>query len=384
MSEGEPGDGTPTARLASFGEALRQAGLAATPGHLVDAGRCLAAVDLADPADVFHALSAVYVRRPEDRAPFARVFGVYWGLVPPEASEDLPAGGGGRGAVGEARESLIAPEGTGDETERGRETVAGRRSPRAAGSEERLRGRDFTGFDEEELEAARRLLARLVPKLATRPSRRYRADPRGSAVDLRRTLRAGVARGGEALRPARRRRRLRRLKLVLLCDVSGSMDPYSRFLIEFLYGLGRRRTGVETFVFGMRLHHVTAYLRGKSVAEGLDAVARQVRDWGGGTDIGGSLRTFNRAHARAALGSKTVVIVVSDGWERGDPARLADEMRALKAHAHRVIWLNPLLANPGYAPLTRGMQAALPYIDHFLPAHNLESLIALSRTLRAA
>jgi uncharacterized protein with von Willebrand factor type A (vWA) domain len=387
---------TLTRRLTDFAAALRAAGLPATPGHLLDAARTLTAVDITDPTDFFLALRAVYVRRSEDLDLFARVFFEFWDFSRPQPAPGNPAGedfddGEESGYAGFPSGSLslqslltrsdLVPT----DAPPMPDLQSAIRNPQLLGAsaEEALRAKDFTTFDPQELAEARRLIARLAPRLATRPSRRHRPDAAGPRVDLRRTLHEAAAHAGETADLARRRRKLRRLRLALLCDVSGSMDPYSRFLIQFLYGLQRGHAGVETFVFGMRLTPVTAYLRGRPIDEGLDLVARRVRDWGGGTNIGGSLYTFNREHAHRVLGSKAVAIIVSDGWERGDPALLAEEMRTLRARAHRVLWLNPLLANPGYEPLTRGMKAALPHIDHFLPAHNLDSLFALTRTLRA-
>jgi hypothetical protein len=228
---------------------------------------------------------------------------------------------------------------------------------------------------------ARRYLRRLAPKLATATTRRRRPSRRGSELDLRRSLRWAARRGGEVLTLARRRRRVRRLNLVLLCDVSGSMDVYSRFLAQFLYGLQNELRGVSTFVFSTRLFDVTPMLRARTFDEALARVARHVDSWSGGTRIGACLAEFNRRHAKERLGPRTVVAVISDGWDRGDIAQLAREMRALRRRAYRILWLNPLLGASGYRPVAQGMAAALPSIDELLPVHNLESLARVGRTL---
>ncbi len=178
-----------------------------------------------------------------------------------------------------------------------------------------------------------------------------------------------------------RRRKVRRLKLVLLCDVSGSMDVYSRFLSQFLYGLQSELRGVSTFVFSTRLFDVTPMLRARTFDEALGHVARHVDGWSGGTRIGACLAEFNRRYAKGRLGPRTVVVIISDGWDRGDIEQLAREMRMLKRRAYRLLWLNPLLGNADYQPVAQGMVAALPHVDQFLPVHNLESLARVGRTL---
>ena len=180
-----------------------------------------------------------------------------------------------------------------------------------------------------------------------------------------------------------KRRRIKKTKLMLLCDVSGSMDCYSRFLIRFIYALKREIRDVEVGVFSTRMTAISRLLKTKGIEESLVEVADTVHDWAGGTDIGGCLREFNDQFARDMLHSRTVMIIVSDGWDRGDPDLMRQEMARLRKRVHKLMWLNPLLGTPGYQPLCLGMKTALPYLDYFLPAHNLESLIQLARTLRS-
>jgi uncharacterized protein with von Willebrand factor type A (vWA) domain len=235
-----------------------------------------------------------------------------------------------------------------------------------------LTTRDFAAYSDADVRAARRLIRQLAPRLATRKSRRMHAGSRGE-VDLRRSLRR-AGRSGEIVDLARRHRRVARLELVALCDVSGSMDLYSNFLIQFLYALQRESRGVRTFVFSTRLFDVTELLRRESLDEALDAIARSVNAWSGGTRIGASLNAFNRDYARRLVGPRTVLMVMSDGWEREDAELLGREMAWLHRRARSVIWLNPLRGRRGYQPLAKGMAAALPHTDYFLEAHNLESL----------
>ncbi|MFW6193583.1 MAG: vWA domain-containing protein, partial [Gemmatimonadota bacterium] len=199
--------------------------------------------------------------------------------------------------------------------------------------------------------------------------------------DLRRSLRQAVRHDGEILRPARRRRRVERPRIVLLLDVSGSMERYSRFLLRFLLAAGRDRD-VETFVFGTRLTRLTRRLRGSRPERALDDLSRWVPDWSGGTRIGACLGRFLERHGRTLLGQKTVVVILSDGLDRGEVDDLEHAMRGIRRRARKVIWLNPLMATRGYEPEARGMKAALPHVDEFAPGHDLEALEDLARMVR--
>ena len=234
---------------------------------------------------------------------------------------------------------------------------------------------DFSAFPVEDLDEVARLTILIAKRLARRISRRKRPTRRGGIIDMRRSMRANLMKG-EIIELRRRERRRRKVRLVLLCDVSGSMDLYSRFLLQFLFALQNVFGRVETFIFSTRLTRVTEYLRGRSYRQVLRRLT-DVRDWSGGTRIGESLQEFN-ARWGSLVNRHTIVLVLSDGWDTGEPDVLAQEMLALKRRAARVIWLNPLLGNPSYEPLTRGMAAALPLVDHFAAAHNLASLRELA------
>jgi uncharacterized protein with von Willebrand factor type A (vWA) domain len=234
---------------------------------------------------------------------------------------------------------------------------------------------DFSTFSAEQLDEVFRLTVLIAKRLARRISRRRRPVRRKGKVDLRRTLRANLTRG-EILELRFRARRRRKVRLVLLCDVSGSMDLYSRFLLQFLFALQSVFGRVETFAFSTRLTRITDHLKARSYRQVLRRLA-EVRDWSGGTRIGESLAQFNREWPML-VDRRTIVIVLSDGWDTGDPDVLASELLRIKRRAARVIWLNPLLGNPSYEPLTRGMVAALPLVDQFAAAHNLASLRALA------
>jgi uncharacterized protein len=240
---------------------------------------------------------------------------------------------------------------------------------------------DFSTFPAEDLDEVARLTILIAKRLARRVSRRRRPTRRGGVIDLRRSMRANMMKD-EIIELRRRERRRRKVKLVLLCDVSGSMDLYSRFLLQFLYALQNVFGRVETFTFATRLTRVTEQLRGPSYQVALRRLT-EVRDFSGGTRIGESLQEFNHTWGHL-VDRRTIVLILSDGWDTGEPELLGAEMLALKRKAGRVIWLNPLLGNPSYEPLTRGMAVALPLVDHFAAAHNLASLrdLASHLTLR--
>jgi uncharacterized protein len=244
-----------------------------------------------------------------------------------------------------------------------------------------LMEQDFSTFPAEQLDEVARLTVLIAKRLARRISRRRKPTRKGGVIDLRRSMRANLMKG-EIIELRRRARRRRKVRLVLLCDVSGSMDLYSRFLLQFLYALQNVFGRVETFTFATRLTRVTELLRGPSYKGALRRLT-EVRDWSGGTRIGEAIREFNQSWGHL-VDRRTIVLILSDGWDTGEPEVLAQEMLTLKRRAGRVLWLNPLLGNPSYEPLTRGMAAALPLVDHFAAAHNLSSLreLATHLTLR--
>lgn len=362
-----------------FGSMLRKRGLDVTTGKIIDACASLGHIDLSRKGDVYLALRANFVSEREQLEVFDEMFRQYW--EPFRLGEESF---GLEGLSDECGEEPPAAPDLGDPSleewgspgEEGEEAETPGYSP-----EEVLAVKDFSTFTEEEVRAVRRIITRIAPKLATRLSRRYRRDGHGHDIDMRSTTRRSLRYGGDIVQLDWRRRKLKKLKLVLLCDVSGSMDLYSKFLIQFIYGLQQELKHVETFVFSTRLTRVTDFLRRKELRSALDNLARVVLDWSGGTSIGAALSEFNEGTGKALVDHRTVVILISDGWDRGDPEVLEHEMQVLHRRAYKLLWLNPLLGSPSYQPLCKGMQAALPHTDFFLPAHNLQSLIDLSQTL---
>jgi uncharacterized protein with von Willebrand factor type A (vWA) domain len=246
-------------------------------------------------------------------------------------------------------------------------------------AEELLRQKDFEAMTWSETEQVKRLLQQAPWRIAERRTRRLR-PAKGGRVDLRRTARHSIRSSGELVRLLRRQPRMRRRPLVLICDVSGSMERYSRLLLIFAHAVARRED-VETFVFSTRLTRITRLLRKREIDRALSEVGRRVHDFSGGTRIGQALAEFNRRWARRVLGHGAITIIVSDGWDRGDPEQLAVELERLRRMSHRLIWLNPLLGSEGYEPITRGMSAALPHTDDFLAAHNVQALNELGELL---
>jgi uncharacterized protein with von Willebrand factor type A (vWA) domain len=252
---------------------------------------------------------------------------------------------------------------------------------RTYSTSELLQSKDFETFTADELAEARRVMQLMRLQVGQRKSRRLKPARNGNRIDMRRLIRSNMRYGGELMELTFRETKMKKRPLVLICDISGSMERYTRLLLQFVHTLENSLDKVEAFVFGTRLTRVTRLLRRKDIDDALDDVAKVVQDWGGGTRIGESLHAFNYEWSRRVLNQGAIVIVISDGWDRGEPELLRDAMAHLQRNCFRLIWLNPLLGTTGYQPLTRGMQAALPYCDDFLPANNLASLQALAKLL---
>jgi uncharacterized protein with von Willebrand factor type A (vWA) domain len=248
--------------------------------------------------------------------------------------------------------------------------------------QELMNRKDFSEMSVEESRAIARAILLIATKIATQISRRKKVARKGAVVDPRWTMRKSMKYGGEVIDLVHRKKRIKKTKVVLLCDVSGSMDCYSRFLIQFMYGLQNELWGVETFVFSTSLSRITHLIRTKDIVNALEKISGSILGWSGGTNIGRSLHTFNRSFAPSMLSHRTIVVIISDGWDRGDVSLLEREMQDLKRRCRKIIWLNPLLASENYEPLCKGMQAALPYLDLFLSVHNVNSLVSLGRTLQ--
>jgi uncharacterized protein with von Willebrand factor type A (vWA) domain len=365
---------------------------------MIEVPTALAQIDVGRRSDFYFTLRSLMVHRQQDLAIFDEAFRVFWRPPAHEwTPKDLRAMG--QRPVPQAATWLTPPEGRRSGTPqidipvsqpgkdddgavpRRAETIQ-RVAPLSYSAHEAVRTKDFAQLTSEELDQARAMIAALRWELGERRTRRWTRGARG-LPDLRRIVRHNLRYGGEPFTLPRRERRLRRRPLVLLCDVSGSMERYSRMFLHFMHSLAGGLDDVEAFVFATHLTRLTRQLRRGSASDVLPAVTRQIADWGGGTRIGDALRAFNVGWGRRALRHGPVVLLISDGWDRGDPAIVSREMARLRRSCHRLIWLNPLLGAADYQPLTRGMQAALPFVDDFLPVHNLASLEALAAHLNA-
>ena len=349
----------PDRMAVGFATLLRGAGVDVTVGSVVAYAEALAALGLTERDGVYWAGRATLVHRPEDTAVYNRTFAAFWSAAPRPTVTDVRTAALDDGVA-------LAPD------------IGVRYS-----AAELLRHKDFAAYSHAELDEARRLMTdvRLAGALRRSrrlvPSRRRRGRP-----DVRRTVRAALRTGGEVVRRPRVEQATRPRRIVLLCDVSGSMEPYARAMAQFLHVAVAGRQRVEAFAVGTRLTRITRELSTRDADAALTAAAAAVSDWSGGTRLGEGLRRFNDRWGVRGMARGAVVVVLSDGWDRGDPAVLVEELTRLQRVAHRVVWVNPLKAGPGYAPLARGMAAALPLVDDFVEGHSVASLEALVEVIR--
>ncbi|MFB3739208.1 MAG: VWA domain-containing protein [Candidatus Velamenicoccus archaeovorus] len=372
-------------RLTGFGRELRRRGLPVGTGRIVTFCRAIAALSPIDRDDLYWAGRASLVARPEDLETFDAAFEAYFGEGlrmeldlpapgPPEVGEPEP-----EGEVPEVEGPALAAEWRGAAEEEVPEGEAAVRL--VASAVEILREKSFAELTDEERERVATMIRRIAVAVPVRRTRRLRAAPSGRSFDLKGTLRRSLRTQGEPFHRAWRERGRRARPLVLVLDISGSMGPYARALLQFAFAAMAAGRTVEVFCFGTRLTRVTRTLRTKDPDRALREVARLVADWEGGTRIGASLKAMLDEWSQRTALRGSVAVICSDGLERGDAELLRTQMARLRRLAHRVVWVNPLKGSPRYEPLARGMAAALPSIDVFVPGHNLESLEELSRVL---
>ncbi len=380
----------PTGQLLShvvgFVRTLRAEGIVVTPGQTATFARALGEISIFDPAAFFHAAECSLVTRREDQARFAEAFRKFWQNL---GLERFP---------GELLSQTTLPP---QKEQKARPGEVGR-EPRSSGESndqplpivdraltfsetEVLKQKRFDHMTDRELEAARKLLYSFVWNPPERRTRRMKTTGK-EQLDIRRSFRRSLKHQGELVELAWRTHKTKPRPIIALADVSGSMERYARMLLHFLhaFSLQQSRQGVrqiETFTFGTRLTRITRTFKKRSVDAALSEVGQQVKDWSGGTRIGACLNAFNHTWAKRVLGRGAIVLVISDGWDQGEPELLSFEMERLQKSCHRLIWLNPLIGTPGYQPLTRGLVAAIPFIDDFLPVHNLSSLEMLVEAL---
>jgi uncharacterized protein len=370
--------------LLLFGRVLRRLGLDVNPGRMMDLVSALDHIEIGNQSDFFHAARSLLVHEREDLPLFDEAFALFWrkhdeGWDATWRSLSLRRKPPGPIFTNPPLKDA-APQ-TNDSNPSSNEPLTVLEVTRTYSDREILRHKNFDEVNDEESEAIKRMMTDLLWKVSERKTRRNHAG-RGQQIDLRRTLRRSLRAGGEVFNWAYRQRKTKPRPLVVIADISGSMERYTRLLLHFIYGMKSALTQpVEAFVFSTRLTRITRPLQIRDLDLALKNVGLIVSDWASGTRIGESLKSFNFDWGRRILGRGAIVLIISDGWDRGEAELLAREMTRLRRSCHRLIWLNPLLGSPEYEPLTRGIQAALPHIDDFLPVNNLSSLEDLARRL---
>ena len=371
-----------------FARVLRAAGLPIGPGRVLDAVQALQAAGMARREDFYWTLAAVFLSKREQQDVFDQAFQIFWGdperlarimgLILPQndgqSGQDAQQQAGRRLA-----EALQAGNERAPEEER---SLEGKDEAGMAGSAaELLQHADFESMSGAELAQAKRLIARLRLPIAEMQTRRFRPDSRGPRIDLPATLRASLRGGGQIIALKRRSRVTRHPPLVVLCDISGSMNRYSRMFLHFLHAITNDRDRVHTLVFGTRLTNITRHLRNRDVDVAMNRVTSAIKDWAGGTRIGVCLEEFNRRWSRRLLAQNAVVLLISDGLDRDVGDGLGAQMERLHKSCRKLVWLNPLLRYEGFQPRPSGVRAMLPHVDAFLPVHNIHSLVELAHEL---
>ena len=371
-------------QITDFCRLLRQMGVNVTTTNQLSWCESVQLIDIGEREAFYHTARTNLIAGEADRETFDTAFNLFWRYPRPEfqavdTEREVPEPSSLQELSDASDEQDTLDQWLDTETEDDEEGQED--DPVAYSAEDLLTRKDFSEFTREDMEEAREIVAKLAAVLATKLSRRKIVGKKGKIIDFRRSWRQSLVHGGEPLELIRKQRKIKKTKILLLCDVSGSMDCYAKFLIQFIYGMQQELREVDVAVFSTHLTDITGLLRRKGLAEGLNEVSNVVPDWSGGTKIGESLLEFYRQFAPSFSAYRSVVILISDGWDRGDVDVLRRSMEMLHRHAHRLIWLNPLLGSDGYQPICRGIRTALPYVDYFLPAHNLESLAQLTKIL---
>jgi uncharacterized protein with von Willebrand factor type A (vWA) domain len=348
----------------------------------LDCLQALRIVQNAGVAAIEDALRSVLCSSKQDWELFARLFALVWEGPAPTRPSPKKSGKSRFSSYGLGREQSVLKLFT--KADRLDLDAYPEKAVSGASLAERLTKTDFALIPHADLTELERLSLRLLRRMSYRISRRLRLTERRGVVDLRRTIHRNLLHGGELIELCHKKRRRQRAKLVLLLDVSDSMNPYSLFLLKFAYALKQCAREVSAFIFSTRLIDIGEVLNAKSWLDGMAKLSEMTTGWYGGTKIGRCLQSFNEHFGARLLSKNSAIIILSDGWDTETPDALVNELRKIKSKSKQLIWLNPLLGLPGYEPVTRGMSAALPYIDVFAPAHNLESLLQLERYLKVA
>jgi uncharacterized protein len=387
--EAETGQrGALSRNVMQFARLLRRAGLPVGPAETLGGAKALTVIDLGDKVQMRAALRAAMVHRHEHQEVFDEAFAIFW--RDPESAKYARAMALMSGQVEDPTRKMTPASRRVAEAIAPQMAQAPREAPKekveldavlTVSERERLQGMDFEAMSAEEIAQAKAEMRRLVLPLELVRARRRRADSHGPRIDLKRTIRASLRRGGDVLELARTRAVVRPPPLVVLCDISGSMARYAQILLHFLHAVTNDRDRVHVFLFGTRLTNITRQLRHRDPEVAFQLVAHIVPDWSGGTRIGEALAQFNRFWARRVLGQGAVVLLITDGLDREGARGLAENMDRLHRSCRRLIWLNPLLRWEGFEPKSQGIKAMLPHVDEFRPVHNLASLRELIAAL---
>jgi uncharacterized protein with von Willebrand factor type A (vWA) domain len=379
----DPGHGHLLRNIVLFGRLLRALGIPVTPTQILSLVDGLKHIDIGKRWDFKNTARTILVNKHEHLPLFNQAFDLFWQAREAGELSEMDFG-----------DFLNAPPEMEEEVVISVEEVSLNRGPQQEEGDseietiytysprEVLRRKDFSELTSEELTEVQKMMQAMAWQLEQRRTRRKTRATHGKYLDLRRTMRQNLRYGGEPLQLTWREPKFKRRPLVVISDISGSMERYARILLKFIYVISKGLDRVEAFVFSTRLTRITHQLKNKDIDQALDQAMSQIHDWAGGTRIGASLKTFNYEWARRVLGQGAIVLIISDGWDRGDIRLLDREMQRLQLSCQRLIWLNPLLGSATYEPLTRGIQAALPYVDDFMPVHNLASLEQLGDLLQ--
>jgi len=365
--------------IVEFCRFAREKGLSAGVQETLDALNAAAALGVRNSDEMKFGLRSILCSSKDSWDLFEECFETFWRESAPRLPRRAKAPPKELASPVDGRSpTSLMSTGSGDDASSEKD---GAQAVTGASARERLGQADFSTLSHSDLATLEQISLRLFKQMSRRLARRRRIATSRGQVDLRRTIHRNISRGGDPMNLRYRERKPRPHRLVTLLDISGSMSSYSLFLVKFLYALQKHFRRVATFLFSTGLVEITSLFRAQRLQDALDALSQQPAGWSGGTDIGGSLRAFNHIHRRKLRSSDTLFVILSDGWDTGDPGVLATELYAVKRRVRRLIWLNPLLGLKDYEPIASGMSAALPHVDVFAPAHNLDSLLALEKHL---
>ena len=370
-------------QIIRFSRQLHEAGINVNLTNLIDLCSCIKHIDISNRDDFYAANRATLISSFHDLALFDKLYNAFWyreQLGKKTRKELTNKDSNELNNLQEDQQRELAQQEQTSESERPENTQSSRQA--AYSPNEYLMKKDLGLMSPEELEQARTLIAELITIIANVQNRRRKKNHKGRELFFREMFRRNASHGSDGMEILFRKKRIKKTRLMLLCDVSGSMEQYSRFLIHIIYAMHQELNQLDVAVFSTHMTMITDCLNTDNIDDSLGEVTKTARDWAGGTDIGQCLHEFNHCLSREMSASRAIIVILSDGWDRGDATIMAEEMKRLHNQVHKILWLNPLLGHNEYRPLCQGMQTALPYTDHFMPAHNLESFARLIKQLR--